>query len=147
MRNDQAAIDRAIEIVQIVPLRNRRINQLSGGERERVHIARVIAQECPLMFFDEPDSDLDLIGTDQIDATLRSLDEAGQTLLISSYNLSWLSALATHVILMGDHKIVAAGPTREGLTQVLLSQADGRKINEHWPQETGRREMSICTSD
>jgi len=147
MRNDQTAIDRAIEIVHITPLRKRRINQLSGGERKRVHIARVIAQDCPLMFFDEPDSDLDLIGTDQLDATLRSLNEAGRTLLISSHNLSWLSALATHVILMGDHKIVAAGPMREVLTPVLLSQAYGRKINVYWSQETNGREMAICTSD
>jgi iron complex transport system ATP-binding protein len=146
MKDDQGAIEQAIQAARIAPLRNRRINQLSGGERKRVHIARVIAQDAPLMFFDEPDSDLDLVGTNELDETLRGLNQAGRTLLISSHNISWVSALSTHVILMGDHKIVGAGPTREVLTSGLLSRAYGTSINVQWSHDANGREIAMCTS-
>lgn len=146
MKEDQKAIEWAMQVAQITSLRNRRINQLSGGERKRVHIARVIAQDCPLNFFDEPDSDLDLVGTQELDVTLRSLHEIGRTLLVSSHNLSWISALATHVILMGDHKIVGMGPTKEILTTQLLSQAYGKTINVQWSLDASGREIAMCTS-
>lgn len=146
MKDDKDSIERAMEVARITPLRNRRINQLSGGERKRVHIARVIAQDCPLMFFDEPDSDLDLIGTKELDDTLRSLNQAGRTLLISSHNLSWISALATHAILMGDQKVVETGPIREVFKTELLSQAYGKKINVDWSPDPKGREFAVCTS-
>jgi len=146
MKGDKAAIKHAMEVAQITSLQNRRINQLSGGERKRVHIARVIAQNCPVMFFDEPDSELDLIGTNELDETLRGLNQAGRTLLISSHNLSWISALATHVILMGSQKIVGAGPTREVLTTGLLSQAYGREIDVQWTPNANGRLVAMCTS-
>jgi iron complex transport system ATP-binding protein len=146
MKEDAGAIERAMQVTQITSLRERRINQLSGGERKRVHIARVIAQNCPLMFFDEPDSDLDLVGTNELDAMLRSLNQKGHTLLVSSHNLSWISGLATHVILMGAHKIVGAGPTREILTPELLSQAYGQAINVAWGIDTSGREIAMCTA-
>jgi len=147
MKEDQNAIEWAMQVAHVTSLRERRINQLSGGERKRVHIARVIAQDCPLNFFDEPDSDLDLIGTNELGATLRSLNEIGRTLLVSSHNLSWVSALATHVILMGDHKIVGRGPTKEILTTQLLSQAYGKTINVQWSSDASGREIAVCTSN
>jgi iron complex transport system ATP-binding protein len=146
MQEDDRVMECAMRATQVTSLRDRPINQLSGGERKRVHIARVIAQDCPLMFFDEPDSDLDLIGTNELDVTLRSLNETGRTLLVSSHNLSWISALATHVILMGDHKIVGTGPTREVLTTQLLSQAYGNKINVQWTSDSNGRDIAMCTS-
>ena len=146
MKEDQNTIEWAMQVAQITSLRNRRINQLSGGERKRVHLARVMAQDCPLIFFDEPDSDLDLIGTNELDVTLRSLNETGRTLLVSSHNLSWISGLATHVILMGDHKIVGMGPTKEILTTQLLSQAYGKTISVQWSSDAGGREIAMCTS-
>ena len=146
MKEDQNTIEWAMQVAQITSLRNRRINQLSGGERKRVHLARVMAQDCPLIFFDEPDSDLDLIGTNELDVTLRSLNETGRTLLVSSHNLSWISGLATHVILMGDHKIVGMGPTKEILTTQLLSQAYGKTISVQWSVDAGGREIAMCTS-
>lgn len=140
------AIERAMQATQTTSLRDRPINQLSGGERKRVHIARVIAQECPLMFFDEPDSDLDLIGTNELDATLANLNQKGRTLVVSSHNLSWISGLATHVILMGAGKIVGAGPTREILVPDLLTHAYGQAINVSWSKDTRGREIAVCTS-
>jgi iron complex transport system ATP-binding protein len=146
MKEDENVIERAMRATQVTSLRERPINQLSGGERKRVHIARVIAQDCPLMFFDEPDSDLDLIGNNELDATLRNLNQNGHTLLVSSHNLSWISGLATHVILMGDHKIVGAGPTREIFTPELLSQAYGTAINVQWSTDSTGRDIAMCTS-
>ena len=142
---DSQRIEHAIELTQIGGLRNRRINQLSGGERKRVHIARVIAQDTPLMFFDEPDSDLDLVGADQLDQTLINLRDSGRTLVVSSHNLSWISGLATHVILMGEGKVIAAGPTREVMNQDYLSRAYGKNINVLWSGDSRGREIAICS--
>ena len=144
--SDQEKIDLAIHVAEIAPLCGRRINQLSGGERKRVHIARVIAQDCPLMFFDEPDSDLDLVGTRQLEETLRTLHQGGRTLVVSSHNLSWISGLSTHVILMGEHEVLAAGPVREVFTSELLSRAYGTKISVAWSTDARSHEFAICTS-
>lgn len=146
MKEDESAIENAMQVTQISAIRDRRINQLSGGERKRVHIARVIAQDCPLMFFDEPDSDLDLIGANELDATLQGLNKAGRTLLVSSHNLSWISGLATHVILMGDHKIVGAGPTKQVLTTESLSNAYDKAISVQWSMDALGREIAMCTA-
>ncbi|MCH9840556.1 MAG: ABC transporter ATP-binding protein [Actinomycetia bacterium] len=142
---DSQRIEHAIELTQIGGLRNRRINQLSGGERKRVHIARVIAQDTPLMFFDEPDSDLDLVGADQLDQMLINLRESGRTLVLSSHNLSWISGLATHVILMGEGKVIAAGPTREVMNQDHLSRAYKKNINVLWSSDSRGREIAMCS--
>jgi iron complex transport system ATP-binding protein len=146
MQEDDSVMESAMRATQVTSLRDRPINQLSGGERKRVHIARVIAQDCPLMFFDEPDSDLDLIGTKELDATLQSLNQKGRTLLVSSHNLSWISGIATHVILMGDHKVVGAGPTKEIFTPELLSRAYGTAISVQWTTDASGRETAVCTS-
>lgn len=146
MKEDESVMERAMRATQVTSLRDRPINQLSGGERKRVHIARVIAQDCPLMFFDEPDSDLDLIGNNELDATLRGLQQGGRTLVLSSHNLSWISGLATHVILMGEHAIVGAGPTKEILTSELLSNAYGTAINVQWTSDPSGRDIAMCTS-
>jgi iron complex transport system ATP-binding protein len=146
MQEDDSVMESAMRATQVTSLRDRPINQLSGGERKRVHIARVIAQDCPLMFFDEPDSDLDLIGNNELDATLRSLHQRGRTLVVSSHNLSWISGLATHVILMGEHAIVGAGPTKEILTSELLSNAYGTAINVQWTSDPSGRDIAMCTS-
>jgi iron complex transport system ATP-binding protein len=146
MKEDENVIAGAMQVTDVTSLRDRPINQLSGGERKRVHIARVIAQDCPLMFFDEPDSDLDLIGTNELGATLQSLNQKGRTLLVSSHNLSWISGIATHVILMGAGKIVGTGPTREILTSGLLSNAFGTAINVQWSKNSRGREIAVCTS-
>ena len=144
--SDQEKIDLAIHVAEIEPLCGRRINQLSGGERKRVHIARVIAQDCPLMFFDEPDSDLDLVGTRQLEETLRTLHQGGRTLVVSSHNLSWISGLSTHVILMGEHEVLAAGPVREVFTSELLSRAYRTKISVAWSTDARGHDFAICTS-
>jgi iron complex transport system ATP-binding protein len=144
--SDQEKIDLAIQVAEIAPLCGRRINQLSGGERKRVHIARVIAQDCPLMFFDEPDSDLDLVGTRQLEETLRTLHQGGRTLVVSSHNLSWISGLSTHVILMGEHEVLAAGPVREVFTSELLSRAYRTKISVAWSTDARGHDFAICTS-
>ena len=146
MQEDEGIMESAMRATQVISLRDRPINQLSGGERKRVHIARVIAQDCPLMFFDEPDSDLDLIGNNELDATLHSLHQRGRTLVVSSHNLTWISGLATHVILMGEHAIVGAGPTREILTSELLSNAYGTAINVQWTSDPSGRDIAMCTS-
>jgi iron complex transport system ATP-binding protein len=145
-KEDEGIIERAMLATKVTSLRDRPINQLSGGERKRVHIARVIAQDCSLMFFDEPDSDLDLIGTNELDATLRSLNQNGHTLLVSSHNLSWISGLATRVILMGAHKIVGAGPTKEIFTPEMLSNAYGQTISVQWTTDASGRKIAVCTS-
>ena len=65
--DDTRAVDDAIAAQGLDDLRDRAVTSLSGGERKRVHIARVMAQDTGLLLLDEADSDLDLVGRRNLD--------------------------------------------------------------------------------
>jgi len=71
--DDARIINAAIESQDLAALRDRRVTELSGGEQTRVHLARIIAQQTPLLLLDEADADLDLVGRSHLDATVAAL--------------------------------------------------------------------------
>jgi ATP-binding cassette subfamily F protein 3 len=81
----------------------KRIGVLSGGERARVALARLLLKPANLLVMDEPTNHLDL---DSSEALIEALEGYGGTLIFVSHNRSFLDALATHVWDVRDHKIV-----------------------------------------
>ena len=85
---DHHATERAIRQCDIEPLRRRLLTDISDGERQRVMIARALAQETPLIILDEPTAFLDYSARVQTMRLLRRLcDEEGKTLLFSTHDL------------------------------------------------------------
>ena len=87
-KKDKKIISNALEITQIKALKDRNINELSGGEGQLSIIARALATEASLILLDEPTSNLDIKHALTIMNLLRDLKEKGKTLLVSMHDLN-----------------------------------------------------------
>jgi polar amino acid transport system permease protein len=107
--------------------------RLSGGQQQRVAIARALATEPKLMLFDEPTSALDPELVGEVLAVMRSLAEAGMTMIVVTHEVNFAKEVADRVVFMDKGVIVEQGPAREVLTnpkeertKQFLRKVDGR---------------------
>lgn len=128
---DDEVIKEALTSQGLDALRDRSVLELSGGERRRVQIARVIAQQAPVAMFDEADADLDLVGRAQLDAVMRSQRDGGGTVIASSHDVARIATLCDQCVVVGSGRIVAFGPPEEVVTSTVLTQAFGRTVEVH----------------
>ena len=117
----RARTDAAIEALKLSPLRNRAVDVLSSGEKQRAAIASVYAMKPKVFVCDEPTANLDAAGTRQLAQTLRQLKEQGFTLLIAEHRIDWLMGIADRFLYLQDGRIAAEYAPRDLL---LLPEAD-----------------------
>ncbi len=106
-------------------LRARTFGTLSEGERKRVQIARALMADPELLLLDEPAAGLDLGGREDLIGTLQVLaeDPAAPTTMMVSHHVEEIPPGFTHVLLLREGRVVAAGPVAQTLTATTLSQA------------------------
>ena len=119
---DADAIDTATQRTDVAHLLDRRFTELSGGERARVSLARVLAQDTPVVLLDEPTAALDLRHQEDVLRIARELSEEGRTVVVVLHDLSLAGAYADRVALMEDGRIRALGTPVEVLTEQLVSE-------------------------
>lgn len=106
---DQAAIDRALDLLELRPVAHRMIGELSGGQFQRVCLARALAAEPELLILDEPTSALDPAFREQFYALLTRLNrENNATLLLVTHDSATVGAYASRLVYI-DQKIVFDG--------------------------------------
>ncbi|WP_153343785.1 heme ABC transporter ATP-binding protein [Nocardia aurantia] len=118
---DEAAIAAAMAATDVEHLAARPFPALSGGERARVALARVLAQDTHTMMLDEPTAALDLGHQEQILQLARRRAHAGAAVVVVLHDLGVAAAYADRVAVLADGRLVAAGPPREVLTTGLLT--------------------------
>lgn len=126
--DDARVIEQVLFDQGISELRDRAVTSLSGGERARVHLARVLAQEAPLVLLDEADATLDLAGQAHLDDAIRTCRDAGSTIVIVGHDLGRLSALADSATLLAHGRVVSQGTVSDTLTVEALSAAYGMPV-------------------
>lgn len=129
---DREAVTEALAQMGLESFRDRKATRLSGGELARALIARVLAQETPLLIADEPIAGLDpahQIATMQLFETLA---RDGKSALVSIHDLGLAARHCTRLILLADGGIVADGHPEEVLTPDLLARHFG--IRAHFAQ-------------
>lgn len=115
--SDHEAVDRAIILTGIEPLRHRLVQSLSDGERQKVMIAKAFAQETPIIFLDEPTAFLDYPSKVDIMFLLYSLAHTmGKTIFLSTHDLDIALQVADTIWLIDRERGVTAG-TRAELSQ------------------------------
>jgi ABC-type Mn2+/Zn2+ transport system ATPase subunit len=122
-KNDWNIIDTALELVGMTHLARRPIGHLSGGEQQRVAIARCLAQEPEIFLLDEPTASLDWKAkADILELVKRIHDERRLTTLFVTHDLDALPHTCDRVILMKDGLIVADGPPDKLISVASLSR-------------------------
>jgi iron complex transport system ATP-binding protein len=122
---DLAAARRAMESLEIGPLADRPVSELSGGERQLAVVARALAQEPRLLLLDEPTAFLDLRHRLAVLARVREFAAAGGSALVVSHDLSIAARACHRVALLASGRILAAGAPHEVLTAARLREAFG----------------------
>lgn len=125
---DQAAVDAALEACALTPLRARRMDEISGGEKARAHLARALAQQAPLLLLDEPTAGLDPAQALGVGDILRGHAAHGAA-LFSTHDVSLAARIATHVLILRDGGVVASGAPNAVMTPDALEAAYSRKAH------------------
>ncbi len=114
----------ALAKVDALDLAERRVGELSGGEQQRVLLARALAQSTPILLLDEPTVHLDLQHQVSLMETVRALARTENlAVLIALHDLNLAARYADRVALLVEGKIKAAGTPRQVLTPELISAA------------------------
>ncbi|MGE5433083.1 MAG: ABC transporter ATP-binding protein [Syntrophomonadaceae bacterium] len=117
-KEDRDLVNEAIEMVDIAHLKNKGINEVSGGEAQRAFIARAIVQQPKLILLDEPNSHLDIKHQLSIFNLIKSLNEnKGLTVVSVSHDLNLAGFYSSRVVLMKEGRIVGDDRTDRILTK------------------------------
>ncbi|HSL81193.1 MAG TPA: ABC transporter ATP-binding protein [Thermoanaerobaculia bacterium] len=120
---DLEAVAEALRLVEIEPLRERPVEELSGGERQAVYIAAALAQEAEILVLDEPTTHLDPRHEREIAALLPRLRrEAGRTVVTATHDLNFASLTASRLVALKEGRILASGRPAELLEPGLLGE-------------------------
>lgn len=123
-RADRVAVREALSQVELLPLRDRPIGALSGGQRKRAFLARAIAQGASVLLLDEPFNGVD-VRTEKLMADLfLQFRSEGRTILISTHDLSHVREFCDLVVLI-NKTVLAYGETSEVFTSENLSLTFG----------------------
>ena len=123
---DKEAVQRAAERCGVELFLSRRVDTLSGGERQRVYLALALAQETPVMFFDEPSSSLDVGARSDFMGMLSGLaKDLGRTVVVITHELSDALMVADDLVVLEKGRLLYAGPTREEAPTRTLERAFG----------------------
>jgi iron complex transport system ATP-binding protein len=119
---DDRAVTWALEKTRALHLADRFANELSGGELQRVLIARALAQQCPLLILDEAASGLDVGAQTEIHDLLKGLNAEGMTIVSVIHNLNLAALYCDRLVFLQQGRIVLDGPVDEVFTQTHLSR-------------------------
>ena len=119
---DTSIVEASMAACDIAHLAQRRVTKLSGGELARVGLARVIAQETPLLLLDEPTASLDIKHQELVMDLLRRRAASGTLVVIVVHDIEAAASIATRLLLMANGRIVADGAPSEVLSSCLLSE-------------------------
>lgn len=112
-----------IKLLKIEDLQDKNPNELSGGQSQRVAIASIIVMNPKILIFDEPTSQLDPLGTEEIFDILKLLKSQNKTIILVEHKIDLIAEYADRVVVMDDGQIIFNGETHE-----ILSD---RKIEDH----------------
>lgn len=120
---DERVVNEAMEQTGVLPLAERYVDELSGGQRQAVWLAMVLAQQTPLVLLDEPTTYLDIAHQVSVLDLCADLHESGQhTMVVTLHDLNLAARYATHLIVMRKGEVVATGAPTEIITAELIEQ-------------------------
>lgn len=119
---DIAAVDRAIDYLQLGEFAGRPLDRLSGGQRQRAFIAMVLAQDTDYLLLDEPLNNLDMRHAAQTMSLIRRMaDDLKTTIVVVIHDINFAAYHADRIIAMKDGRIIADGPPEAVVHPAVLA--------------------------
>lgn len=119
---DRQAVERALDEAGVTSLRTRRLDALSGGEWQRVRLARALAQGGDALVLDEPTAFLDVAHEMTVFELLDRLARAGRAVLLVSHQLNLVARFAAKLVLLRGGSVVATGTPEEVMQAATLER-------------------------
>lgn len=142
-KHDREAVNSALEFVDALFLRDRRINSISAGERQRVVLARALAQKPGILMLDEATSHLDITHQQLIARILLVLNRQGKTVVFLSHDLNLAALYCSRILLLDRGKAVACDVPERVITAELIRSVYGVEpiVTRH--PESGRPQVML----
>lgn len=130
-RDDLTAVVEAMDAADVAHLAGRRYTTLSGGEKARVSLARVLAQRTRTILLDEPTASLDLRHQEEVMRIARRMADDGRAVVVVMHDLTLAGAYADRLALVADGHLAALGTPVEVLTEELVERVYGLPVELH----------------
>ncbi len=137
----------AIDFMDIGYMAHRGINEISGGERQMVLLARAIAQKAKILIMDEPTANLDYGNQHHVLRAIQNMAAKGFTILLSTHNPEHALRYATYVLAIKDHHVLAQGNAGEILTEGLIRTIYGLDVKVLKTEINGSEVRSCVPAD
>ncbi len=113
-------VEDVCRLLHIEELITKNPNELSGGQRQRVAFASIIVMDSDMLVIDEPTSQLDPQGTENVFEIIRTLKEAGKTILLVEHKIDLIAQYCDEVLVMKEGEIICSGKTQDILSDISL---------------------------
>ena len=141
---DLSRVEEAMAAIGISHFGERYVNELSGGEKQRVVVARALAQNTPFLLFDEATSNLDVKYSLQIfNVARRLVNEQQRTVIAVIHNLNLAAAYCDEIIFMKAGTIVTSGPVAEVMDPVVIEDVFGVESEVRHDPFSNSRQVSF----
>ena len=118
---DAEAVLRAMQATDVVEFGERRVTELSGGERSRVALARVLAVEAPVILADEPTASLDPRYQIDVMKSLRAVADKGTLVMVVTHDLGLAARFADTVLVLSEGRLVSQGTPAEAFSEKIMA--------------------------
>ncbi|HEY0290741.1 MAG TPA: ATP-binding cassette domain-containing protein, partial [Hansschlegelia sp.] len=129
---DRAHVDQALRFLELEPLADRFIDEMSGGQRQRAYVAMVLAQDTDYVLLDEPLNDLDMKHSAAMMRLLRrAADELGRTVVVVLHDVNFASCYSDCIVAMRDGRVRRSGPPEEIVQPEVIREIYDLDVTVH----------------
>ena len=141
---DLQIVEQVMTELGISELKDRLLIQLSGGEKQRVIVARTLAQSTPVLILDEATASLDIHHSIKILRTIKNLvQNRGGTVIAAIHDLNLAAAYCDAIIMLNKGRKIKIGPTDETLTPELINKIFGVASRPYFDDFSGVRQVAF----